>query len=77
MKKRISNIISFFLGKSTITTYVSTYEISRKTGWTGQDIVGLYLDAKGKEYTFGWVLDTKKLNNDNFEYTIEYWPKKP
>jgi len=74
IKKIVSKLISFFLGRSVVTTYKTCYEISCETGWRPKDIVSQFLEAKAREYIFGWILKTEKLEEKSFKYTIEYWP---
>lgn len=77
MKKNISKIVSFFLGKSYVSTYRSSTEISWKTGWHSSDVVSEYLNGKGREYFCAWMIGVgKKDNSGYFIYTIEWWPKK-
>lgn len=76
MKKILSKIISFFLGKSITSTYRCSCEVSWETGWHASDIVSLYLNGKGRKYFFGWVIDTKKDKDECFSYSIEWWPQK-
>lgn len=73
----LSKIISFFLGKSVISTYTSTIEVSWETGWHSYDVVSLYLNGKGRDYFCAWMIGVKEKDKYGyFTYTIEWWPKK-
>ncbi len=76
MGKKLSNIVSFFLGKSIISTYKVDIEISKETGWHSRDVVSLYLNGKGREYFLGWIVGVEKAEGKYFVYHIEWWPKK-
>lgn len=73
----LSKIISFLLGKSYVSQYRTSTEVSSETGYHNYDIVDEYLNGKGFKNFGGWVIGVKEKDKYGyFTYVIEWWPKK-